>query len=213
MADLMRSLLQPLSHHSTTSISPLAGQTMSRQGNMIIPGLTTLRDTDVQHKAAENMTNDSELEPDISGVDEYMSRLEVQSLLGDIVVSNGRGHPPPSSGGHVRNPYAISALHEYAQEHGLVQPEFEYDEIRPQMFSVRLRIGLEEISDVGPFPSKKAAKETIAARGLELLKRNAIQGSKNGKIPHVQSDVNWIGKLLGIIIILLIIHPSFSSFG
>ncbi|KAI9791705.1 MAG: hypothetical protein M1816_003515 [Peltula sp. TS41687] len=142
--------------------------------------------------------------PDVTGVGEYLSRLDVQNVLqqnrGGPLPSHGQAAPSSSMGSSpqitaTRDPQAIAKLHELCQSRSLPQPRFEFEEVALQLFAARLEIsGYVDISPPTPFPSKKAAKEAVAAQGLEMLQNTPAVAVNN---QPQQPEINWVGKLLG----------------
>lgn len=99
----------------------------------------------------------------------------------------------------VRDPQALSKLYMLCLQNGIPPPEFSFAEIRVQTFTVRLRIGADatEIAlddEDRTFPSKKAAKEAIAVKGLEWLSSQLQPFEK--KEDQASPELNWVGRLL-----------------
>jgi hypothetical protein len=114
--------------------------------------------------------------------------------------SGGGGGEGPVQ--QVRQPQAMSRFNWLCQKYALAS-EFEIDEVGLQAFRGRLRVGGRELADDGPpHSSKKAAKEAIAAQGVELVEQ-LIQRGQLGQLGAAASAVaeapalNWIGKLIG----------------
>jgi hypothetical protein len=109
-----------------------------------------------------------------------------------------------------------SAVNNLAQARR-IQPEWSYEEVGQQQFSVRLKLGSYEVHHKGPFPSKRAARDRAAEDGVTYLKtvpipaigglgpKNLDTGSASGSTnggatPVVITDPekeNWVGLLQG----------------
>ncbi len=105
-----------------------------------------------------------------------------------------------SQGKVVRTSQAVSRLYELCQPRGL-QPEFLFEEPWPQNFKVRLIIAGRDISEGKLFPNKKAAKEAIARKGIEVLMNDPELASKGSLVMMSAggppTGENWVGKLMG----------------
>jgi hypothetical protein len=82
------------------------------------------------------------------------------------------------------------AFHQLAQEKR-VTASFEFKEPAPQQFGVTLTLGGQRIvEELGPWPSKKAAKEAVCAKGYQVLRD--MEGML---VPAPATGENWVGKL------------------
>jgi hypothetical protein len=82
------------------------------------------------------------------------------------------------------------AFHQLAQEKR-VTAVFEYEEPVPQQFRVKLTLGGQwDIVDAGPWPSKKAAKEAVCEKGIQVLRNMEAKATA-----PPSSDENWVGIL------------------
>jgi hypothetical protein len=100
--------------------------------------------------------------------------------------------PPlqPVQIGQSRLPTNSIALNQLAQEKRIMAV-FEYEEVAPQKFGVKLTLdGRWHVEDAGPWPSKKAAKEAICERGIQALK----DMESTMAVPP-SDDQNWVGTL------------------
>ncbi|KAI9882824.1 MAG: hypothetical protein M1823_005422 [Watsoniomyces obsoletus] len=101
----------------------------------------------------------------------------------------------------IRTSQSVSRLYEMCQPRGL-QPEFQFEEPWPQNFRVKLIIAGKEIpSEPVLFPNKKAAKEAVARKAVEVLENDPewgmVMNGGNGVIGGgAATGENWVGKLM-----------------
>lgn len=97
----------------------------------------------------------------------------------------------------------VKDLHELCQTHIRLTPFFEFEQRRPQEFSVVLKLvgpeGTKEIAVEGIYPSKRHAKEAASGQGIEYvsnLLRN--EGLKSTTLETLEKEEeNWVGLLSG----------------
>ncbi len=130
-------------------------------------------------------------------VDEYFNRPDVQALLAAErkygqggLGSNGTIVPQVSAFSNHHMP----ALHHHCQIRGLV-PEFEIGGDQHGGFGGSVKIGIQTITREEKWPTKKAAKEGLAEKGLEVVK--AMQLKRKGPSSGSGATENWIGMLQG----------------
>ena len=167
---------------------------------------------DTMEQQPQHHQDDTKMTTDVT---DDLSRLDVQNAVQQnpdgsqtTTTSSSHGQAGPlttdqqaqqqQAAVQLRDPQSIGKLHELCQARGLPQPKFEFPQAGLQLFTARLEIGeYLEISLSTPFPSKKAAKEAIAAQGLEML-QNSSHSSRTGiNVQPQQPEINWIGNLLG----------------
>lgn len=97
----------------------------------------------------------------------------------------------------------VKDLHELCQSHIRLTPFFEFEQRKPQEFSVVLKLvgpeGTKEIAVEGAYPSKRHAKEAASGRGIEYV-RNLPRNESLKSITLEtleKEDENWVGLLSG----------------
>jgi hypothetical protein len=99
--------------------------------------------------------------------------------------------------GKPRSSEHVQALFRLAQARRIT-PGFEFSEVSPQKFAVKLVFGTVVIEDAGPFNSKKEAKESVCQKGLDTLKsvpeQPAGESSKDGSAVGVPQEP-WLAVL------------------
>jgi hypothetical protein len=176
MADLLQSLLiaQPVhpQHLTKARMHSSSGRVSPQQAPGEFPDATP--DTpDVSHAFVD--------------ADEFLQSIPTSSE--DKRPSAIPGLQPRQIGQSRTSEHSV-AFHELAQEKRITAV-FEYDEVTPQQFSVKATLdGQAVVEDAGPFPSKKAAKEAVCERGLQVL--SGMEGMVN---PPPSNSENWVGML------------------
>lgn len=97
----------------------------------------------------------------------------------------------------------VKDLHELCQSHIRLTPFFEFEQRKPQEFSVVLKLvgpeGTKEIAIEGTYPSKRHAKEAASGRGIQYVRdlpRN--ESLKSITLETLEKeDENWVGLLSG----------------
>ena len=141
----------------------------------------------------------------IYDVDTFLNDPNNRSLLSSNTNQNqasskakqaaGSNSPPQPIQLGVKTSNHSMALNHLCQARGLV-PDFEIDGDQDG-YGGALRIGEQTIGSEKNWRSKKEAKEWLAERGVEVVKR--IEGKR--KVPiggGGWTSENWIGKLLGM---------------
>lgn len=97
----------------------------------------------------------------------------------------------------------VKDLHELCQSHIRLTPFFEFEQRKPQEFSVVLKLvgpeGTKEIAVEGTYPSKRHAKEAASGQGIEYV-RNLPRNESLKSITLEtleKEDENWVGLLSG----------------
>ncbi|KAH0563074.1 hypothetical protein GP486_002355 [Trichoglossum hirsutum] len=180
MADLLQSLLTARPGH-------LQNQT---EAGMYSPS-SSIRPPSPKQLPGE-FPNASPDTPDASqafvDADEFLQSIPTGSGDGD---SNATPALQPVRIGQSRTSEHSVAFHKLAQEKRIT-PVFEYEEVSPQRFGVKLTLeGRVVVKEAGPWPSKKAAKEAVCKRGIHDL--SEMKGTVNP--PPPSNGENWVGTL------------------
>lgn len=97
----------------------------------------------------------------------------------------------------------VKDLHELCQSHVRLTPFFEFEQRKPQEFSVVLKLvgpeGTKEITVDGTYPSKRHAKEAVSGQGIEYLKNlPKSEGLKSIALETLEKEQeNWVALLSG----------------
>lgn len=93
----------------------------------------------------------------------------------------------------------VKDLHELCQSHVRFTPVFDFEQRKPQEFSVVLKLlgptETKEIRPGGVYPSKRHAKEAASGLGIEYVK-SLPKGPMTMETPE-KNEENWVGLLSG----------------
>ena len=138
-------------------------------------------------------------------IDAFLNETSNQALLSSTTNQNQgssskakraacSSSPPQPVQLGVRTSNHVAALNHLCQARGLV-PEFEIDGDQSGYGGV-LRIGEQTVGSEKNWRSKKEAKEWLAEKGVEIVRR--IEGKRKVSTEGGGTSENWIGKLLGM---------------
>lgn len=181
MADIVSSLILPnkTSQESFHSSRSHNSQLLPYPGTAAAHALT-LRDVD-------------EFLDDCQNQNLLSSKAEFEAAAGPKTSPHGEApHPIPI--GQTKSSQNIQTLYHLCQQRGIT-PEFEIDGETFGDWGGWLKINDHNISSDQRWSTKKAAREGLAEKAIEIVKKIEISGrpaSANGQI-------NWIGKLLGLV--------------
>lgn len=97
----------------------------------------------------------------------------------------------------------VKDLHELCQSHVRLTPLFEFQQRKPQEFSVILKLvgpeGIKEIAAEGIYPSKRHAKEAVSGLGIEYVRNlPKNEGLKSITLETLEKEQeNWVALLSG----------------
>ncbi|KAI9730753.1 MAG: hypothetical protein M1834_005722 [Cirrosporium novae-zelandiae] len=196
--DLMKSLISP----SSSQPSPCSPQ----QANF------SSKRTPVMASSSQKPSPPKTSKEEYPDVATYLAREDIQQILSEISPTHSPSKTPvplsPRSKG--ANPEAVARLNHLAQLQGII-PVFGFEEVSQQRFSVKLRLGVEELNDEGPYQSKKDAKGSISIKGIEALERRTETASQ-GSGSKAGTEENWIGKLQEWVQQKSLPHPVYNAF-
>ena len=183
MSDLISSLIVP-----KTSQESFQSAHSQPPSPLVKP---TRQNTELQIYDIDAYLND-EKNKVLLAINVKQNQNEGSSSEGKQRANNGSPPEPVQLG--VRTSQHVTTLFHLCQERSIV-PEFEIDGNQDGFGGV-LRIGEQTVAGKQKWGSKKAAKEALAEKGVEVVK--GIEAKR--KSPPARggaSPENWIGKLLG----------------
>ena len=96
--------------------------------------------------------------------------------------------------GQTRSSQHIQTLHYLCQQRGII-PEFDLNGGTSTDWGGWLRINEHNIGSDQRWPTKKAAREGLAEKAIEIVKDIQIMGAQ----VRTSSQINWVGRLLGML--------------